>query len=56
VDGRETWRTKEAVSGIPQYIILSAEVGKWAGDIAKARLPDRVLFDYVRVYAERPEQ
>jgi beta-glucanase (GH16 family) len=56
VDGKETWRTKEAVSGIPQYIILSAEVGKWAGDIAKAKLPDSVLFDYVRVYSERPLQ
>ncbi|NQT85239.1 glycoside hydrolase family 16 protein [bacterium] len=54
VDGKETWRTKEAVSGIPQYIILSLEVGPWAGDIAKAKLPDSVAFDYVRVYAKRP--
>ena len=28
--------------------------GSWAGDIAKATLPDSVLFDYVRVYRERP--
>jgi beta-glucanase (GH16 family) len=54
VDGKETWRTDQGVSGAPQYIILSAEVGKWAGDIAQAALPDSVLFDYVRVYKTRP--
>lgn len=55
VDGKETWRTTKGVSGTPQYIILSLEVGKWAGDIARAKLPDGVLFDYVRVYRRRPE-
>jgi hypothetical protein len=35
---------------VPQYMILSDEVGPWAGDIGKAKLPDRVLVDYVRVY------
>ncbi len=54
VDGKETWRTDKAVSHTPQYIILSMEVGKWAGDIAKAKLPDSVLFDYVRVYKAKP--
>ena len=54
VDGQETWRTDKAVSHTPQYIILSMEVGKWAGDIAGAKLPDRVYFDYVRVYKARP--
>lgn len=54
VDGKETWRTEEGVSRIPQYIILSLEVGKWAGDISRADLPDSVVFDYVRVYAVRP--
>ena len=33
-----------------EYIILSLEVGKWAGDIAKATLPDNLYVDYVRVY------
>jgi len=55
VDGKETWRTREGVSGTPQYIILSLEVGKWAGKIADARLPDGVVFDYVRVYDRRPQ-
>jgi hypothetical protein len=26
------------------------EIGPWAGDITKAKLPDRFLVDYVRVY------
>ena len=51
VDGKETWRnTGGGVSQVPEYIILSSEVGKWAGDITKAKLPDDVKFDYVRVY------
>ncbi len=29
---------------------LSDEVGKWGGDIGKAKLPDRFVVDYVRVY------
>jgi len=31
-------------------------VGEWAGDIAKATLPDSVVFDYVRVYKTRPTE
>jgi len=50
VDGIETWRTSEGLSKRPEYIILSLEVGEWAGDIAKASLPDSLLVDYVRVY------
>ncbi len=56
VDGKETWRTSRAVSHRPQYIILSAEVGKWAGDIAEAKLPDSLTVDYVRVYRRRPRR
>jgi alpha-L-fucosidase len=52
MDGRETWRTNKGVSHRPQYIILSLEVGKWAGDISKAELPDHFYVDYVRVYKE----
>ena len=54
VDGKATWRTDKGVSGTPQYIILSLEVGKWAGEISKAKLPDSAEFDYVRVYKKRP--
>ena len=51
VDGQETWRTSEAVSQIPEYIILSVELSGWGGDVTQATLPDEILFDYVRVYA-----
>ncbi|MFP4056696.1 MAG: family 16 glycosylhydrolase [Candidatus Brocadiia bacterium] len=54
VDGKEAWRTRQGLSHVPQYIILSLEVGDWAGDIRQAELPDSVLFDYVRVYERRP--
>lgn len=51
VDGKETWRSKAGgVCQAPLYIKLSDEVGKWAGDIARAKLPDDFLVDYVRVY------
>lgn len=51
VDGKETWRTSAGgVSQVPEFIKLSDEIGKWAGDIKEARLPDAFLVDYVRVY------
>lgn len=52
VDGKETWRTDKGVSQRAQYMILSLEVGKWAGDIAEAELPDSLYVDYVRVYTK----
>lgn len=50
VDGRETWRTSKAVPQTNEYMILSLEVGKWADDISKAKLPDSMLVDWVRVW------
>lgn len=50
VDGRETRRVEVAISRREQYIILSLEVGEWAGDIAEANLPDSLIVDWVRVY------
>ncbi len=51
VDGKETWRTQAGrVCQVPQFILLSDEIGSWAGNIAKAKLPDRFVVDYVRVY------
>jgi beta-glucanase (GH16 family) len=51
VDGKETWRTKAGgVCQVPLYIKLSDEIGDWGGDITKAKLPDKFLVDYVRVY------
>ena len=34
----------------PLDIKLSDEVGDWGGKITDAKLPDRFLVDYVRVY------
>ncbi len=50
VDDKPTWETDKGVSQRGEFIILSLEVGKWAGDIAKANLPDSMYVDYVRVY------
>ena len=51
VDGKETWRTKVGgVSQVPEYMLLSDEVGPWGGNIRAAKLPDAFLVDYVRVY------
>lgn len=50
INGQETWRSAEGLSHRDEYIILSLEVGKWAGAIANATLPDHFYIDYVRVY------
>lgn len=51
VDGVETWRTSAGgVCQAPLYIKLSDEIASWLGDISKAKLPDELLVDYVRVY------
>lgn len=54
VDGRLTWSTREAVSQVAEYLILSGEVSEWPGDIRRAQLPDRVVFDWVRVWQLPP--
>jgi beta-glucanase (GH16 family) len=57
VDGKETWRTTAGgVCQVPLYVKLSDEVGNWGGDIRKAKLPDRFLVDYVRVYDLVPKR
>lgn len=50
-DGAETGRWKGVpISDRPEYIILSCEIGKWAGDIKNAALPDGFTVDHVRVW------
>jgi len=51
VDGEETWRTKEAVSHIPEYLILSTELTGFGGEHRHENYPDSVVFDYVKVYS-----
>lgn len=54
VDGVETFRVRSkdggAISHRPEYLILSLEVGDWAGDIKNAELPDGMIVDWVRVW------
>jgi beta-glucanase (GH16 family) len=50
LDGNKTWDFSGAVSQTEQFLLLSAEIGTWGGDIKKAKLPDDVAFDYVRVW------
>lgn len=50
VDGKKTWTCRKGVSHTPQYIILSEEIGVWAGSIERAVLPDRFEVDYVKVF------
>ena len=51
IDGKESWRTSAGgVSQVPAYVKLTEEIGTWGGDIARAKLPDRFLVDYVRVF------
>ncbi len=51
VDGNEVWRSAAGgVSQEPEFIKLTEEIGKWAGKIQDAQLPDEFEVDYVRVY------
>ena len=45
-----TFTVNEGISKKDQYIIISLEVGDWAGKIQKANLPDYLIVDYVKVY------
>lgn len=53
IDNSEVWRTSKAVSQIEQYIILSTEYSGWGGDPNPYTLPDKVIFDYVKVYSKK---
>lgn len=50
IDGEPTFTVKEGISMKNQYIIVSLEVGDWAGKIKKSELPDYLIVDYVKVY------
>ncbi|HDJ32905.1 MAG TPA: glycoside hydrolase family 16 protein [Bacteroidetes bacterium] len=50
VDGKRTWTLRKGVSRQSQYVIISEEIGRWAGEIEKTELPDRFEVDYIRVY------
>lgn len=51
IDGQEVWRSRAGgVSQVPQYVMLTEEIGAWGGDITSAELPDFFEVDFVRVY------
>ncbi len=51
IDGVKTWtHSYGGVCEKPGELIISDEIGTWAGDIKKAALPDTFTVDYVRVY------
>lgn len=51
IDWVETWRLKEGVSQVPEYLVLSLTTSKWENPVLEVdELPDALLIDYVRVY------
>ena len=55
-DDKEIKRTSAGgVCQVPLYVKVTTEIGKWAGDIRQATLPDSFVVDYVRVYEAVPE-
>jgi beta-glucanase (GH16 family) len=59
VDDKVTYRIKEGVSGVPQYMILSLLTADWEKNrLDRTKLPNAMLVDWVRVWkkAENPSQ
>lgn len=55
VDGRETFRTDEGISGVPQFLVLSLLSSDWElGKIDDASLPSAMEVDWVRAWREGP--
>jgi beta-glucanase (GH16 family) len=53
VDGRETFRTTEGVSGVPQFLVLSLLSSDWElGKIDDEALPSSMEVDWVRAWRE----
>ena len=51
VDGKETYRIKEGVSQVPQYLILSLLTADWeVKRLDKTKLPNAMLVDWVKVW------
>lgn len=55
VDGRETFRTAEGISGVPQFLVLSLLSSDWElAKIDDASLPSSMEVDWVRAWREGP--
>jgi beta-glucanase (GH16 family) len=56
IDGHEVSRISAAVSHQPAYIVLSLFTANWeVAFLDRAKLPDSMIVDYVRVYAPKEE-
>lgn len=53
VDGKKSWKTKQSVSQVAEPLLITMEVGNWAGKVNPEVFPDAAFFDYVRVYQAR---
>jgi beta-glucanase (GH16 family) len=53
VDGRLVWEVHADVSQVPQYVLLTSEVGPFGGMRPEGFVADHWLIDYVRVYRQR---
>lgn len=54
IDDKEFFRTAKGLSHQPQYIVLSLLSSDWERKrLEEAKLPDAMLVDYVRVYANK---
>lgn len=50
VEDSPVWEVREGVSARPLFLLLSNEVGPWAGPLQASKFPDEMVCDYVRVY------
>jgi len=56
-DGKVTWKKASTPSDSPSMIMFSTEIGKVAaGNIKRAKLPDKWMVDWVRVYNLEPSK
>jgi beta-glucanase (GH16 family) len=56
-DGKVTWKKASNPSDTPSMIMFSTEIGNAAaGNIKRAKLPDKWLVDWVRVYNLEPSK
>ncbi|HMR82138.1 MAG TPA: glycoside hydrolase family 16 protein [Niabella sp.] len=63
IDGEKTWSTKDGISHVPEYVILSTEIEDkgWAGNIPKGGYgsfditKNKMFVDYIRVFQKKAD-
>jgi beta-glucanase (GH16 family) len=57
IDGRETYRQTENISGVPEFMVLSLLSSDWElPDLDRTQIPTDMKVDWVRVYQQQPPQ